>query len=62
MKNSIVYLPSDKQADLEVLVKEVLKRLYQTVFIIQYGSYAVQFYENWIKWEIYRNCQIYTCS
>lgn len=40
MKNSIVYLPSDKQADLEVLVKEVLKRLYQTVFIIQYGSYA----------------------
>lgn len=40
MKNSIVYLPSDKQADLEVLVKEVLKRLYQTVFIIQYGSYV----------------------
>ena len=24
--------------------------------------FAVQFYENWIKWEIYRNCQIYTCS
>ena len=40
MKNSIVYLPSDKQADLEVLVKWVLKRLYQTVFIIQYGSYV----------------------
>ena len=44
MKNSIVYLPSDKQADLEVLVKEVLKRLYQTVFIIQYGRYTIEFF------------------
>ena len=40
MKNSIAYLPKDKQADLNFLTKEVLKRLPQTEFIILYGSYA----------------------
>jgi len=40
MKNSIAYLPKDKQEDLDFLVKEILKRLPQTEFIILYGSYA----------------------
>lgn len=40
MKNSISYLPQDKQNDLNFLVKEILKRLPQTEFIILYGSYA----------------------
>ena len=40
MKNSIAYLPKDKQEDLAFLVKEVLKRLPQTEYIILYGSYA----------------------
>lgn len=40
MKNSITYLPQDKQEDLNFLIKEILKRLPQTEFIILYGSYA----------------------
>jgi len=40
MKSSIAYLPKDKQADLNFLVNEVLKRLPQTEFIILFGSYA----------------------
>lgn len=40
MKNSIAYLPKDKQDDLDTLVKEVLKHLPQTEYIILYGSYA----------------------
>lgn len=40
MKSSIVYLPKDKQNDLNFLISEVLKRLPQTEFIILYGSYA----------------------
>ena len=40
MKDSIAYLPRDKQEDLNFLVKEILKRLPQTEFIILYGSYA----------------------
>ena len=40
MKNSIAYLPKDKQEDLDFLVNEVLKRLPQTEYIILYGSYA----------------------
>lgn len=40
MKNSIAYLPKDKQEELDFLVKEVLKRLPQTEYIILYGSYA----------------------
>nr|WP_129731167.1 HEPN domain-containing protein [Parabacteroides goldsteinii] len=40
MKDSIAYLPKDKQEDLYFLVKEILKRLPQTEFIILYGSYA----------------------
>lgn len=40
MKNSIAYLPKDKQGELNFLVNEVLKRLPQTEFIILYGSYA----------------------
>lgn len=40
MKNSIAYLPEDKQEELNFLVKEVLKRLPQTEYIILYGSYA----------------------
>lgn len=40
MKNSIAYLPKDKQEDLNFLVNEILKRLPQTEFIILYGSYA----------------------
>lgn len=40
MKDSIAYLPKDKQEDLDFLVKEILKRLPQTEFIILYGSYA----------------------
>lgn len=40
MKNSIAYLPKDKQEDLNFLVNEVLKRLPQTEYIILYGSYA----------------------
>lgn len=40
MKNSIVYLPKDKQEELDFLVKEVLKQLPQTEYVILYGSYA----------------------
>ena len=40
MKDSIAYLPKDKQAELNFLVKEILKRLHQTEFIILFGSYA----------------------
>ena len=40
MKNSIAYLPKDKQGELNFLVDEVLKRLPQTEYIILYGSYA----------------------
>jgi len=40
MKNSIAYLPKDKQDDLNFLTNEVLKRLPQTEYIILYGSYA----------------------
>lgn len=40
MKNSIAYLPKDKQEDLNFLANEVLKRLPQTEYIILYGSYA----------------------
>jgi len=40
MKNSIAYLPKDKQGDLNFLINEVLKRLPQTEYIILYGSYA----------------------
>ena len=40
MKDSIAYLPKDKQAELNFLVKEILKRLPQTEFIILFGSYA----------------------
>lgn len=40
MKDSIAYLPKDKQEDLNFLVKEILKRLPQTEYIILYGSYA----------------------
>ena len=40
MKNSIAYLPKDKQEDLDSLVNEILKRLPQTEYIILYGSYA----------------------
>ncbi len=40
MKDSIAYLPKDKQDDLNFLVNEVRKRLPQTEFIILYGSYA----------------------
>lgn len=40
MKNSIAYLPPDKQEELNFLVKEILKRLPQTEYIILYGSYA----------------------
>lgn len=40
MKDSIAYLPKDKQEDLNFLVKEILRRLPQTEFIILYGSYA----------------------
>ena len=40
MKDSIAYLPKDKQDDLGFLVKEILKRLPQTEYIILYGSYA----------------------
>ena len=40
MKDSIAYLPRDKQEDPNFLVKEILKRLPQTEFIILYGSYA----------------------
>lgn len=40
MKDSIAYLPKDKQAELKFLVKEILKRLPQTEFIILFGSYA----------------------
>ena len=46
MKNSIAYLPNDKQTDLEFLVKEVLSRLPQTEYIILYGSYAR---DNYVK-------------
>lgn len=47
MKNSIAYLPKDKQADLNFLVSEIVKRLPQTEFIILYGSYARNNYVNW---------------
>lgn len=40
MKNSIAYLPKDKQEELTFLVHEILKRLPQTAYIILYGSYA----------------------
>ncbi len=40
MKDSIAYLPGNKQEDLNFLVKEILSRLPQTEFIILYGSYA----------------------
>ena len=40
MKDSIAYLPKDKQVELKFLVKEILKRLPQTEFIILFGSYA----------------------
>lgn len=40
MKNSIAYLPDDKQEELNFLASEVLKRLPQTEYIILYGSYA----------------------
>ena len=40
MKDSIAYLPKDKQEDLNFLVNEILKRLPQAEFIILYGSYA----------------------
>ncbi len=40
MRNSIAYLPPDKQEELLFLVKEILKRLSQTEYIILYGSYA----------------------
>lgn len=40
MKDSIAYLPKDKQDDLNFLLEEVLKRLPQTEFIILYGSYT----------------------
>ena len=40
MKDSIAYLPKDKQEDLNFLVNEIQKRLPQTEFIILYGSYA----------------------
>lgn len=40
MKDSIAYLPKDKQNDLNFLVKEILSRLPQTEFIILFGSYA----------------------
>ena len=34
MKDSIAYLPKDKQEDLNFLVNEIQKRLPQTEFII----------------------------
>lgn len=40
MKNSIAYLPKDKQEEINFLVNEVLKRLPQAEYIILYGSYA----------------------
>lgn len=40
MKDSIAYLPKDKQEELNFLVTEILRRLSQTEFIILYGSYA----------------------
>jgi len=46
MKNSIAYLPKDKQEDLNFLRDEVLKRLTQTEYIILYGSYAR---DNYVK-------------
>lgn len=46
MKNSITYLPDDKQEELNFLASEVLKRLPQTEYIILYGSYAR---DNYVK-------------
>lgn len=46
MKNSIAYLPKDKQENLNFLRDEVLKRLPQTEYIILYGSYAR---DNYVK-------------
>ncbi|WP_102407349.1 HEPN domain-containing protein [Parabacteroides bouchesdurhonensis] len=46
MKNSIAYLPKDKQEDLNFLINEVLKRLPQMEYIILYGSYAR---DNYVK-------------
>lgn len=40
MKNSIDYLPQNKQRELLFLVGEIKKRLPQTEMIILYGSYA----------------------
>lgn len=44
MKNSIAYLPKDKQEELNFLVNQVLKRLSHTEYIILYGSYARDHY------------------
>ncbi len=44
MKNTITYLPADKQKELKLLVQETLKRLPQTEYIILYGSYAADTY------------------
>lgn len=44
MKNSIAYLPKNKQEELNFLVNEVLKRLPHTEYIILYGSYAKNHY------------------
>ncbi len=49
MKDSIAYLPKDKQADLHFLVETILKRLPQTEFIILYGSYAR---DNYVRHDI----------
>ena len=40
MKNSIAYLPKDKQEELNFIVRIVLKRLPETEYIILFGSYA----------------------
>ncbi|MCD8178427.1 MAG: HEPN domain-containing protein [Tannerellaceae bacterium] len=44
MKNSIAYLPKDKQEELNFLVNQVLKRLSHTEYIILYGSYVRDHY------------------
>jgi HEPN domain-containing protein/predicted nucleotidyltransferase len=44
MKDSIAYLPKDKQEDLHFLVKTILEKLPQTEYIILYGSYARNHY------------------
>ena len=40
MKNSIKYLPREKQKDLNYLVSMILERIPRTEMIILYGSYA----------------------